>query len=389
MACSYSPGVRNAWQKRGFKVVDANIDSFKDKFDAIYEELKRRLYEAPLEFVFSFDFSSDLSKACNELKLIYISWVWDCPHTNLWSLEARYECNRIFLFDYEQFLVHVRRGLKHVYYLPLASDYDYFLKVISQSSESQKEKYKSEVSFVGNLYTDNDHNLFDQISFIPPYSRGYLDSLFCIQKGVWGVNFLKNGISDRVWRDIRQYVKWDLGERYECGVYEENIMYMLQTKIAQIERIEMCNALAEKYNFNLYTNCNTEFNPHISNNGYAGYLTDMPLIFKESKINIHITMRAIETGIPLRVMDVLACGGFLLTNYQKEIDEFFVDGKELVIYYDLEDMLEKIEYYLEHEEERNHIAQKGQQKVIECFSYDKQINTIVATLEKEDILSFE
>ena len=82
----------------------------------------------------------------------------------------------------------------------------------------------------------------------------------------------------------------------------------------------------------------------------------MPLVFSQSKINLNISLKTIKTGIPLRVADVMGCGGFVLSNYQQELEEYFVIGEECVVYENLQDMFLKAQYYLEHEEERKRIA---------------------------------
>ena len=38
-------------------------------------------------------------------------------------------------------------------------------------------------------------------------------------------------------------------------------------------------------------------------------------MFANSKVNLNITLRNIKTGIPLRALDIMGAGGFLLTNY--------------------------------------------------------------------------
>ena len=146
----------------------------------------------------------------------------------------------------------------------------------------------------------------------------------------------------------------------------------------------MCSYLAKNFNFSLYSDCNTSFDPAIINKGHADYVSEMPLIFHYSKINIHVTIRSIPSGIALRVMDVLASEGFLLTNYQPEIAEYFEDGKELVMYSDFRDMYDKIAYYLEHEEERKAIAHAGYLKVRECFSYRNQLETMMGVVSQDE-----
>ena len=61
----------------------------------------------------------------------------------------------------------------------------------------------------------------------------------------------------------------------------------------------------------------------------------------------------------MRVFDILSCKGFCLTNYQPEIAELFVDGKDLVMYTSMEDLMGKVIYYLNHEEERREIAESN------------------------------
>ena len=48
----------------------------------------------------------------------------------------------------------------------------------------------------------------------------------------------------------------------------------------------------------------------------------------------------------------------------------FEDGKDYVSFYSKEDMLNKIAYYLEHEDERKQIAHNGQEKVCKEHTYD-------------------
>ena len=105
------------------------------------------------------------------------------------------------------------------------------------------------------------------------------------------------------------------------------------------------------------------------NYGTVDYHTQMPLVFAGSKINLNISLRSIHSGIPLRVLDIMACGGFVLSNWQPELVEHFVNGVEIVTFDSLGECLDKIVYYLTHEEERKQIAAAGQRKVRELFSY--------------------
>ena len=50
---------------------------------------------------------------------------------------------------------------------------------------------------------------------------------------------------------------------------------------------------------------------------------------------------------------------------------------ELVMYTDVDDMLQKAEYYMSHEEERMQIASAGYEKVRQCFSVTDRIRELL------------
>ena len=76
----------------------------------------------------------------------------------------------------------------------------------------------------------------------------------------------------------------------------------------------------------------------------------------------------------------MGAGGFLLSNYQNELARYFEEGKEMVMYYDRQDLINKINYYLEHDEERIEIAKAGQKKILENFDYSMAWEEIFATV---------
>lgn len=81
-------------------------------------------------------------------------------------------------------------------------------------------------------------------------------------------------------------------------------------------------------------------------------MEEMPIIFHNSKINLNMTSKSIRSGLPLRIFDILACGGFVLTNFQTELPEFFRPQEDLVYYENLDDLAGKADYYLHHETQR-------------------------------------
>ena len=127
--------------------------------------------------------------------------------------------------------------------------------------------------------------------------------------------------------------------------------------------------LSRNFDVDLYTGSDTSALPYIHNRGLAKTLTEMPIIFHESKININTTSRSIRSGLPLRIFDIMGCGGFVLSNYQPELSELFTLGEDLAMYSSPEELKEQVAYYLEHETERKEIAQNGFEKVKTYYTY--------------------
>ena len=103
----------------------------------------------------------------------------------------------------------------------------------------------------------------------------------------------------------------------------------------------------------------------------------MPVIFHNSKINLNITSKSIRSGIPLRIFDILGCGGFALTNFQLELPKLFVLGEDLVCYENMEDLSCKTDYFLRHESERREIAENGLERVKKCHTYPLRLEEMI------------
>ncbi len=142
--------------------------------------------------------------------------------------------------------------------------------------------------------------------------------------------------------------------------------------------MDLLEALAQQYRVDLFTHIR-DFPLHgLQVHGGVDYFQEMPLIFKQSKINLNITLRSIKSGIPLRAFDIMGAGGFLLSNYQADFLDLFVPGEDFVYYESKEDLLRKAGYYLNHEEERKAIAKNGHDKVAANHTYRHRVREMLS-----------
>lgn len=74
----------------------------------------------------------------------------------------------------------------------------------------------------------------------------------------------------------------------------------------------------------------------------------------------------------------------MLTNYCFETADIFEEDKEIVMFKTPEELVEKVDYYLKHDDERKEIAKRGQQKVLECYTYEKKLKNLMKWVEGEE-----
>ncbi len=358
----------------GFDLTPEIEQEFKTRFDRTDETGKRYF-----DLVYSFDFFPNISEVCQKYDLPYVSWVFDCPHLTLDSHTNANPVNHIYVFDKVLCDRMNSKGAKTVSYSPLGVN----AKRLSEYCEQMDLEtggnivYLHDVCFLGSLY-DNEYNFYDQVSYLPPALKGYTDAVIRSQQSIFGVDFFTEEAiypNSKI-QELRQYIKFEDTGKYEID-YDEVIRNILRKKVTVNERHDILVEMGKRFDTVMYTNPDAKPIPGVNNLGIASYTEKMPLVFHRSKINLNITLRCITSGVSLRVMDVLAAGGFLLTTYTPEIAEYFIDGEDLAIAYSPEDMLAKTAYYLEHEDERKQIAINGQKKVFENFAYTKLLPDIL------------
>ncbi len=350
------------------------VNDDKNFIGSFSEDLRK---EAP-DFVMSFNYHPAVSVACNNEGIKYAAWVYDNPSLRLFSYTAINPCNYIFLFDSQVYELFASQGFKTVYYLPLAAAVDRYDSI--RITDTDRQKWGGKISFVGSLYNE-DHNYYEQIEEkLSDYSRGYLEGLMRSQMEIAGMDIVEKSIPKAVLKEMSDILgakpAYDGVETYEY-IYSN---YVINRKITSIERTEIISMIGEKYPVNLFTKDREFVAKGVTNRGLIDYYNDMPYVFKTSGINLNITLRSIQRGIPLRAMDIMGCGGFLLTNYQEDMLQFFEPGVDYVYYESRADLMDKIAYFLEHEDERRAIAKRGHAKVKADHTYEQRLETIIETV---------
>jgi spore maturation protein CgeB len=278
------------------------------------------------------------------------------------------------MFDRSQYEKFHPLNPECIFYMPLACDYEAW-NSLTLTDQDHKD-YDCNVSFIGSTYEEKCK--YNQLEGLSDYVQGYVNGIINAQLNVYGYNFIEDSLTDEFCKEFKKCAAWyPLGEDYTEDTKAIIADTYIGYKCTEQERILTLKNISEHFALDLYTLSDTCHFPKANCRGGADSVTMMPKIFKCSKINLNMTNRPIKTGLPLRIFDIMGAGGFLLSNYQSEIPEIFEIGKDLAVYESQEDLLQKIDYYLSHDEERIAIAKNGQEKVRAFHSYKEKLQKIL------------
>lgn len=335
------------------------------EFDRAFEEF---VGDTAFDCCFSFNYYHIVSTNCYRLGIKYIAALYDSPCVMLYSYSLINPTNFVFMFDKQEYLHLKNTGINTVYYSPLPVNSTIIDFLMEKPFDRQK--LSADVSFVGSLYNE-DHNFFDRLAKANDYTKGYLDAIMEAQLKVQGYNFIEEVLTPDIIAELQRvspYQSTPSGVETPEYIYSN---YFIDRKLTSIERQRLLTLVAQHCSLRLYTINRNAIIPNVQNMGPVDYYSEMPYVFANSKINLNITLRSIQSGIPLRAMDIMGAGGFLLTNFQADFLDYFIPNEDFVYYESEDDLVDKINYYLSHEKERAEIAHNGHEKVRANHSFEK------------------
>jgi len=343
---------------------------------ALNEDNVMGLMSTRPDYVLTINFNQYISEVCELLKIPYLAWVIDTPCYPIYDKAINHSHSFTFIYDAAVARRLRQSGVRQVYHLPVAAN----LERISQIDVLEQHSLaEHDISFVANLTRTE-----FRTSILPHLSsqtrercKRLIDSLDQPD----GFFNLSAQLADEFINTLKLESNYPLaGDRYLSVA--EKLAYLLGREHSWQERIEVIQRLEKRFRVAVYGN--DEWQSQVSSYvQHAEHFTEMPRIFQRSKINLNIIRSFVESGLPMRVFDVLSCGGFLVTNHKEDLHRLFTDGKDLVIYRDTQDLLEICAYYLEHDDERRTIAQQGRVTLAQNHTFVQRMSDMLTTVQSE------
>lgn len=141
--------------------------------------------------------------------------------------------------------------------------------------------------------------------------------------------------------------------------------------LKSVEEIKSKNLLTEE-ELAIYSNC------------FKGFIEkeeDLAKIYNSSKINLNINLQG-KSSLNYRVFEVLASGGFLLTDERLDLENYFKISKHLETYKTTEDLMDKIDFYLKNPNISKKIAILGRNEVFKKHTFDSRAKAVLKCLFK-------
>ncbi len=103
----------------------------------------------------------------------------------------------------------------------------------------------------------------------------------------------------------------------------------------------------------------------------------MKQIIRLSKINLNVYYDFYAEGSNLRTFEVTGTGGFLLSEYIKDLKNLFKIGKEIVCFSSTKELIQKVKFYLERDRLREAIASAGFKRAQQEHDYYLRIKQML------------
>lgn len=117
---------------------------------------------------------------------------------------------------------------------------------------------------------------------------------------------------------------------------------------------------------------------HLENGVYGPLLSDEEMVkmYSRSKISLGSTITPDDQYrfMKLRDFEAPMSRAFYLVDYWYEIEDYYKVGKEVVCYEGIDDLIDKVKYYLTHENERETIRKAGLKRARSQHAWENRFN---------------
>ena len=318
------------------------------------------------ERVVTINYNSEVASVCHELEIPLVAWEVDPKTDRPPTPPAGGEDFRVFTLHPKDVGQLEDAGFSSVGYLPIGVDTD--KRYPLELNEEERSRFAARVCFVGSSLIDRARRfkrLFLQLhasfncsaeeSFDETSER--LERVLAAERANYGVY------------NSDQLLEEQFGEFLEAarrnGTPDDPKKWVAEI-VASQKRVAYVSALSD---FGIHVWGDDRWSeisaavPGVHYRGLAEQGHELTCVYSSAEIHVDVNRIYQPEAIPMRVINVMACGGFMIAEHSESIQELFEVGKEIETYRTIEELETKVAHYLENPGEAREIAQRGLEAV--------------------------
>lgn len=330
-------------------------------------------------FIFSIGIYPFISYACELIGLRYIAWLTDSYHPNFFSPAIRNSKTWLFASDSALTTELQKLGAAHIAFLPLAAGLPRIQRVLEQ--ENNCSHFACDISFFGNIINREDmhpHPLSPD-NELRDSTKGYLEGCIACQHQARLFPPMSENLPPYVWEDLYNNFPIEINNSLEHPTHYYDFNYF-NPDITYIDRKRHLNELASQTRFQtIYLYSGSEFiSEKIKQRPIDKYKDKLPLIAKNSTINLVIAHRNYISAIPASAWEIMASKGFLISNHQSDYNRIF--STKPTLYKTDKELFSKAAYYFHHEAERKELTNELYENVSKHHTYEERLKEMLSIL---------
>lgn len=365
---------------------DAKLLIEKDDICRITEwDMKRLFAEFKPHIVISFDHFR-FRESVRQKEIVWVTWIQD-PMSHIMNKDTpkKLIARDIIISHFTTWEIFKKIGYQDVIDAPIPAD-SYVYRPY-HLSDMEYNQYKCDICFVCHASDVKEH--IDWIcEDFPPEWRQRISFLY------QGYQNYVNQTGELFYK-IEQFIAFVDGvlkKSFGISAGKEKVNYIANDMFSLLNQRIYRQCLVDWLLDAGYTNIKLWGNGWTKEEKYAKYAMGpaengetLSKIYQASKI---VLGNNVMTTAAARAWESMLSGAFYLSNYIPpedditDIRKIVKENEELIMFYDKEDLLRKVDYYLNHEEERKRMAEIGRKAALERMTFDKLMEKVIEEIPK-------
>jgi len=331
------------------------------------------------DWVFSINFSPAIAALCGRLQLPYISWTIDpLPASRVNLLEGTQPALCLALAHDPHMVARFRNLGLPAQHMLLAAPAQRRMPIHGDLALAP---YRCDASFAGSSLIDE---LLSLDRMLTPLGGDRLSG----QALTWAQDITTSCAHEPTYNGLDSLGGWDalpaiLQSHFSDGPQRHHFMRLMDGALTALYRQHVVGRL-KPWPGDVHIWGDAGWSTlHPGFKGFANHDEELTRIYCASAVNLDIPRLYQRQTVTMRVFDILAAGGFLLTERNSSLAAILGDGQHVAFYNAQDDLPETIAQWLARSDERKAIAQAGRAEVMNKHLISHRVETLLQLMDQQ------